>query len=321
MLTQRKVLLPILGAVGVMLVVGFITGKVGAELLGNEELVPLQEIRLAPEAIFHLGGFAVTNTLLSAWLTTVVIVLLFVVGTRRMERVPRRLQNLLEIFVEALYGFIVSVAGERNGRRFFPLLATIFLFVAFNAWIALLPIYPTVIAKAEGGEELGPLLRSAGTDINMPMALAIISAIFVESWGFRAHGLGYLREFVRFGGVWQGVRRLNPGALFSGAIDAFVGFLEALSHGIRLISFTFRLFGNMLAGEIVILMITFLVTFLASILFYGLEILVGGVQALIFAGLTLVFAVMAVAPHKKEHEEEAHEPSQAQEGHPAPAMP
>ena len=320
MLSQRKLLVPILGAAAVLVVVGFITGKVGTELAGRDEFVSLPEFHLAPEAIFHIGGFAVTNTLLSAWLTTVILVLLFVVGTRRMERVPGRLQNLLEMFVEALYGFIVSVAGEKHGRVFFPVLATIFLFVAFNAWIALLPIYPTVVAKAEGGAELGPLLRSAGTDINMPLALALVSALFVESWGFRARGVGYLGEFIRLGGIWRGLRHLDPGALFMGAVDAFVGFLEAVSHGIRLISFTFRLFGNMLAGEIILLMITFLVTFLVSIPFYGLEILVGGVQALIFTGLTLVFAVMAVAPHEGEHEEAAYEPPQVREGQPAPAV-
>ncbi len=317
-MNQRKVRFPLLAAVTTLVVVGFVTGKVGAEFLGREELVKLPEFRLAPEGIFEVAGFTVTNTLLSAWLTTIVIVLVFALGTRRMERVPGRFQGLLESFVVALYGFVTGVAGERYGRRFFPVLATIFVFVAFNAWIALLPIYPTVFAEGQDGAHLGPLLRSAGTDINMPLALAIVSAIFVESWGFRAHGLGYMREFVRLGGILQGVRRLSPGDIFAGAIDAFVGFLEAVSHGIRVISFTFRLFGNMLAGELILLMVTFLVTFLVSIPFYGLELLVGGVQALIFTGLTLVFAVMAVASHREEHEEEAHEPSEAQEGHPAP---
>ncbi len=304
-MAQRKVVVLLLGVAAVLLGVGFFTGAVGAALFGREKpFIPVPEIHLAPQAVFEIGGFSVTNTLLSAWLTCILLVFLFAVGTRRMRLVPTGLQNLLEALIEALYGFIVGVAGEKYSRRFFPLLATIFLFIAFNAWIALLPIYPTLGEVNAEGHISTHLLRSAGTDINMPLALALISAVFVETWGFRAHGVGYVREFIRFGGIGRGLRTLNFGVLFSGFVEAFLGMLEALSHGIRLISFTFRLFGNMLAGEIVLLMITFLITFVAAIPFYGLELLVGGVQALIFVGLTLVFAMMAVAPHEGADEEE-----------------
>ena len=90
--------------------------------------------------------------MLSAWLTTIVIVLLFGLGTRKMSIVPGRLQGLLEFLIEALYGFVKSIAGDYYARRFFPVLATMFLFVAFNAWMALLPIYPSVGFTAEGSE-------------------------------------------------------------------------------------------------------------------------------------------------------------------------
>ena len=287
---------------------GFAIGAIGAALLDNTPFIRVPEVHLAPQRIFEVGGFGVTNTLLSAWVTTIIIVVLFVGGTQKMRLIPSRLQSLLEFFIEALYGFITGVAGERNGCRFFPLLATIFIFVAFNAWIALLPIYPTVGLKEGGADHVtAHLLRSAGTDINMPLALAIISFVFIEVWGFRVHGAGYLREFIRLGGLGKGIIRLRPGDIFYGFINAAIGALEALSHLIRLLSFTFRLFGNMLAGEIVLVMVTFLVVFLAPIAFYALELLVGGVQALIFTGLSLVFAVMAVAPHEGGHEENAEE--------------
>ena len=266
-------------------VVGLGMGALGASVL------PVPEVHLAPQKVFSIGGFTVTNTLLSAWLTTVVIVLLFGLGTRKMSIVPGRLQGLLEFLIEALYGFVKSIAGEYYARRFFPVLATMFLFVAFNAWMALLPIYPSVGFTAEGKEHVTThLFRSAGTDINMPLALAVISFVFFESWGFRVHKFGYLKEFFRFG---------NP-------IQTFIGLLEFISHFIRVISFTFRLFGNMLAGEIVLFMMTFLTVFMTPIIFYGLEILVGGVQALVFMGLTLVFTSMAVASHgghEREHSE------------------
>ena len=307
-MTQHRTLLLILGLGVFMLLVGFVTGAVGSTLLGREEpIIRVPEVHLAPQAIFHLGAFAVTNTLLSAWITTVVIVALFVLGTRRMSLVPSGLQNALEAFIEVLYNFIVSVAGERFGRQLLPLLATIFLFIAMNAWMALLPIYPTIGLKEGGADYVTThLLRSAGTDINMPLALALICVVFAEIWGFRAHGIGYLREFFRFGGLIRGIIHLNPGAIFFGLIEAFVGALEVMSHLIRLVSFTFRLFGNMVAGEILLLMVTFLLTFMASIAFYGLEILVGGVQALIFVGLTLVFTVMATTTHEEAEEGAAH---------------
>ena len=275
---------------GVLFIAGVLLGAIGAALLGNDPFIRVPEVHLAPQEVFTAGGFVVTNTLLSAWLTTIVVILLFGLGTRRMQLVPGRLQGAIEVLLDALNGFIKSVVGERYARRFFPILATIFIFVAFNAWMALLPIYPTVGFKAEGADHVTThLLRSAGTDINLPIALAIISFFFVEGWGFRVHRFGYLKEFVRF---------RSP-------IEFFIGVLELLSHFIRLISFTFRLFGNMLAGEIVLVMVTFLLVFMAPIAFYMLEILVGGVQALIFTGLTLVFALMAVTPHEGEHE--AHE--------------
>ena len=305
MLTQRKLLVAVAAAAGALLILGFVIGAIGSALFGTKEFLPVPEIHIAPQAVFDIGGFTVTNTLLSSWLTTVVLIALFWLGARQSRLVPSRLQGLLELFTEALYGFIVSVAGESYGRRFFPLLATIFLFVAFNAWIALLPIYPALGSINEEGHVSTHLLRSAGTDLNMPLALALISFVFVEVWGFRVHGVSYLSEFFRLGNLFRGVTRLQPGLIFSGLIDAFVGFLEGLSHGIRVISFTFRLFGNMLAGEIILLMVTFLLIFLASIAFYGLEILVGGVQALIFASLTLVFAVMAVSPREEAHGEAA----------------
>lgn len=274
----------------VLAVVGILLGAIGSALLGNDYFVPVPEVHLAPQEVFSIGSFVITNTLLSAWLTTIVILLLFGLGTRKMNFIPGRLQGLLEFLIEILYAFIKGVAGEKYARKWFPLLATIFIFVAFNAWMALLPIYPTVGFTKEGADHITThLFRSAGTDINMPLALAVIAFIFIEAWGFKVHGLGYLKEFIRIG---------NP-------IQMFIGLIELISHFIRLVSFTFRLFGNMLAGEIVLFMMTFLTIIITPVIFYGLEILVGGVQALVFMGLTLVFAVMAVATHGDHNQEDS----------------
>ena len=228
--------------------------------------------------------FAVTNTMLSSWVSTIVLIGLFVYGARKGSMVPGRLQNLVEIIVEALLRFVESVVGRAMSRAIFPMIATLFLFVLFNAWMALIPIWPSLGFNDPEGNLKGHLLRSAGTDINMPLALALISFVFVEYWGFRSKGLSYLGKFFSLSNLLK-LRLAN----------IFVGFLEFVSELVRVVSFTFRLFGNMTAGEILVVMVAFLLPFVASDLVYGLELLVGLVQALIFAGLTLVFVSVAMA--------------------------
>ena len=240
--------------------------------------------------------FAITNTLLSAWLTSIVIILFFVLGARKRAMVPGRFQSVVESIFEGVLSFASSVLGPEMARKAFPVVATIFFFVLFNAWIALflVPIYQAV-GLGSGGlwdfELKAHLIRPAGTDVNMPLALALISFVFVEYWGIRVLGLGYFKKFFAFGNLLRG----RP----SGLIDVFVGILELISELVRIVSFTFRLFGNMTAGEILVVMITFLVPFVANIFVFGLELLVGLIQAVIFAGLTLVFLSLAV--HHEEH--------------------
>ena len=294
---KRLLLLAVLllGALGIA---GFITGAIGAAFLGGEALLPNPGVELKPPVVFDIGGFGVTNTLLSAWITTLLLILLFVGGSRGMRLAPRGVQNVVEWILESLYNFVEGVVGARYGRTFFPLIATLFLFVCLNAWLAILPLYQSLGFLKDGDMNVH-LLRSAGTDLNMPLALALISFVFVEGWGFRTHGFRYLGEFIRLGVLFQGLRRFSLSGIFNGLIDAFVGFLELISHFVRVVSFTFRLFGNMTAGEIVLLLSAFLVSFVFTLPFYGLELLVGFVQALIFAGLTLAFVLVAVASHEE----------------------
>ncbi len=166
-----------------------------------------------------------------------------------------------------------------------------------------------VEAKEDGKVvgELIPLFRGPNTDLNTTLALAMVSAIAVESWALASLGIGYGKKFFDFGNLSRGLRRLDFGLVFKGAIDVFVGFLELVSEMVRLISFTFRLFGNMFAGEVVILMFTFLTPLVFTIVFYGLELFVGVIQAFIFAVLTLVFGMMAVAHGEAHAAEGEHE--------------
>lgn len=239
---------------------------------------------------------AVTNTLLSAWLVSLVMLVFFIGAARKPKVVPSRLQALVEIIFEGVLSFAVSILGPTMARRTFPIVATIFFFVLFNAWLAifLIPIYQAIgygVGGDHGFEIKAHLLRPAGTDLNLPLALALISFVFVEYWGFRTHSFGYLKKFFAFGDILRG----RP----SGIINVFVGLLELISEMVRIVSFTFRLFGNMTAGEILVVMITFLVPFVATQFVFGLELLVGLVQSVIFAGLTLIF--LSVAVSHEEH--------------------
>lgn len=390
---------------------------------------PQPEIIVPAEIITRLGPLNVSNTLISAWAAMIILAVVTFLGTRAMRLIPRGAQNFLESAVEFLVGQMEDIAGQRNTRIFFPVIATFFIFILLSNWMGLLPFFNAIgktedighhifheievheadhkpfteeighasgwlmnktggiglvpngagsaefemgaseanpvfpaealdryvvflaetftdfegngegaapsaetlagaraaldadpdapnllpgegdhaVASAALGEELVvggiefpgkqlaliiPLFRSVYSDVNNTIALALISFAMVEFWGLRALGLGYLRKFFNFSGV----------------IPAFVGILELLSEFIRIISFAFRLFGNIFAGEVLILMLTFLLPFLIVDIIYGLELFVGFIQAAVFALLTLVFAVMAVEHHDEEgegHEGEA----------------
>ena len=275
----------------------------------GEDSLDERERELVEEGPYKGNNFIITNALLSSWLASILLVGVFALGARRAKLVPGRFQNFCEIVIEGLLRFVEGVVGQARGRLLFPVIATIFLFVVINAWIGLLPIYPSLGFKNEGIVEIH-LLRPAGTDINMPLALALVSFVFVEFLGLRMLGIGYLGKFIRVRSLMRGLSALFRFKLldaFQGLLDFFfVGPLEAFSEFVRLISFTFRLFGNMTAGEILVLVSAFLVPFVATVGVYGLELLVGFIQGLIFAGLTLVFAAIAMTAHEHEEPEGHH---------------
>jgi F-type H+-transporting ATPase subunit a len=207
----------------------FAAGPLGKSLLGDIGLpdwlsVPQPEPELPAETVFHIFGFPITNTIVAAWVTIAVLVGLSYAVTRRMKLIPGRLQAAFEFLIGWLYDLCRSVAGNDNGRRFFPIIATIFLFVAFNAWLALLPGYGSITINTPEHEI--HLLRPANTDINMPLALALISFVFVEFYGLKRLGTRYLGKFLNFGDFRRGLGKLvrgNPKEGFLGmfALQAF----------------------------------------------------------------------------------------------------
>jgi len=280
-----------------MIIISFVGSEVGSGIVGSKPLsllnVEAPKYHPAPERPFH--HFPITNTMITAWISTVVLGGLFFIGTRNMKLVPAGLQNFLELIVEGAANFIEDPAGEKHGRWFFSVCTTIFLFVVANAWVSLIPGFETISINGE------PFLRNANTDLNVPAALAMVSFIFVEYWGFKAKGASYLKTFFHFGPLWQALKliltgnfKAGAGGLLNGFVAVFAGLLEILSHLIRMMSFTFRLFGNMTAGMILVMIMLFLVPWVLPSIFYGMEAFFGFVQAMIFGGLTLGFACAAV---------------------------
>jgi F-type H+-transporting ATPase subunit a len=291
-------------AIGIV-VIAFLAGPLGKSIFGDVGLpswlsVPSPEPQLPAPVLFHVFGLPITNTILAGWITVVFLALGSWLITRRMKLVPGRVQAVFEFILGWIYDFCVSVAGEKNGRKFFPVVCTIFVFVAFNAWLSLIPGFGSI--EYNGHE----LLRGSNTDLNTPLAIALVSFVFVEYYGLKTLGLKYLSKFVNVGGFFRSVGQIFKGklkqgmtGLFSGVIDVFVGGLEALSELIRIVSFTFRLFGNMTAGEILIMVAAFLLPMAIGWAVYGLELFIGFIQALVFSGLTLAFVSMAVSSHEE----------------------
>jgi F-type H+-transporting ATPase subunit a len=298
----------------ILFVIGMVFGPLGSSFLGKEPPsilnIPKPHVALPAEPVLHVGHFSITNTLIASWFTILVLAGVSIFLTRKMKLVPGKRQGLAEVVVEGLLNFVEGIAGKKHARMLFSGVATIFIYVISNAYLALLPFFGTIGIHGHGGEhgaEFAAIFRAANTDVNVPLSIALMSFFFVESWGMRAIGVShYLGEFINVRQFLQGLKELFTGKIKTGPmnivfgfISLFVGVLEIFSHLTRMLSFTFRLFGNMTAGEILILVSCFLVPLVFTIPFYGLELLIGMIQALIFSGLTLVFGTIAISPHEE----------------------
>ena len=243
---------------------------------------------LASETIAHIGSFEIRNTLIASTMTIVFwLVIALLIRRRKYAMVPGGIQNLAEVLIGGFFNFFEGIVGdEKKTRKFFPLVMTIFFFVIISNWMGLFPGFGSVgiWETHEGHEVLVPILRSTYADINMTLALALISVTSIQIFGFALLGLkGYGGKFF-----------VNP---FKDFVGCFVGLLELVSELSKMISFSFRLFGNIFAGEVLLLVISFLVPYIAPLPFYGLELFVGFIQALVFAFLTLVFLKIATTAH------------------------
>lgn len=243
-------------------------------------------IHLAPKVLGYFFGIPITNTLLTTWFVMALLIGFALLVRSRIALVPGGVQVMVESLIGGAYDYVKEVLeSETHARRFFPIIITIFIFVLTLNWIGLLPGVDAIgIYKESHGEEtLIPFLHPANTDLNITFAFALVAFLTIELAGILLLGV------LKYGGKFVN---------FKSPLAFLIGIIELFSEIARLISFSFRLFGNIFAGKTLILVVMFFVPFLAPVPFLAFEVFVGFIQAFIFAVLTLFFIKLAIEePH------------------------
>lgn len=245
-------------------------------------------IALAPEILTEFAGIPITNTLVTSWIVVILLVVLAYIIGRNLTLVPGKTQVLFETIFGGILNYMEETLESRKlAIRFFPLIMTLFLFIFTANMLEFTPGIGSIgiIEPAHGDHaaEFTPLLRAVNTDLNVTLALAIISFLVIEISGVVIIG------FLKYAGKFFNVKSV---------LGFLIGIIELFSEIARLISFSFRLFGNIFAGKVLILVVMFFVPFLLPVPLMLFEVFVGFMQAAIFALLTLFFIKIAVTePH------------------------
>jgi len=283
----------------------FVVAVIGANLYAPLRLSELT-IEIGAEELFRVGPLVITNSILTTWVVMLGLTLLSWRVSRRLVECPspRSTQNIVQTIYEGLLDYMVRFAGP-EARRYYPIAASFFIVILTTNWFSLFPGFGSI--GLWRGEETSrvfvPLFRGANADLNTTVALALLSVLSAQGFGISKQGLvPYLGRFVRLGSFIEFFKRLvkgkvQPSLLLNGVLEFFVGILEVFEELTKVISFSFRLFGNMFGGEVLLLVMAFILPYLISLPFIGLEIMSGFVQAFIFTILSTAFAVRAAAAH------------------------
>jgi len=240
-------------------------------------------ISFASETIFHLGFFPVTNTILDTILVDTLIIAGVFYISKKIKLVPDNIFHaLVEYVIEVFYNLTESIS-QHKASKIFPYFMSFFLFVLLLNWSGLIPGVGTIGIKEHG--ELIPFFRGGTSDLNTTLGLSLVSVVATHILSIKATGIkNYLSRYFS----------LNP-------INLFVGIMEIVSEITKIVSLSFRLFGNIYAGEVVLTTILSMFAFLAPLPFLMLEVIVGVVQALVFAMLTMTFMAILTTPHNESH--------------------
>jgi F-type H+-transporting ATPase subunit a len=280
------------------------TSTVAAEPAGPEAKEQHEAVPLKPAELVHIGKFAITNSMLVTWIVATGVIVFAQLATRKLKPVPSGAQNFWEWLVESLHNFLEGIVGRELVQKTFWFFATIFIFILFVNWFGLIPGVGTI---GWGHHDPTtnvfhidrPLLRGGNADLNMTTAMAAIFFLLWIIWAIQANGVGgFLIHLFGPKGETSGILKV-----FMLVIFFMVGWLEVISILFRPISLSFRLFGNIYAGESILEAMSTMVPYLSWLLpipFYFMEVLVGLVQALVFMLLTAVFTLL-IAQHGPEH--------------------
>lgn len=249
----------------------------------------MHSIPLNAEEIITLMGLPISNSIIATWITMVMLIALGLIVRRGIAGGYQGFAGGLALIVENIVSIFEDILGWSATKKLLPLLGTFFLFILTANWLGLLPGFGSILVTNSHGETV-PLFRAATTDLNTTLALAILSVFAIQIWGIAQQRHHYLGKFINF-----------SGPIYLKPINFFVGILEIVSEFAKILSFGFRLFGNIFAGEVLLSIMFGLVPLLVPGVFYGLELFVGFIQAFVFVMLTAVFLKMAGESHA-EHE-------------------
>jgi len=268
------------------------------------------ESTLFAEPIAHFGSFTVTNSLFTSWIVVIILVIISIVVRTRIKKIPKGIQNLFEILIEEAHSLCDQVTNSRIiTNKAFPVVFAIFMFVLLNNWFGILPLGGLgLIEIGEHGKIFIPLFRSGTADINGTLPLAIMSVIGANIFGIISIGLWKtINKYVNLsvlGSIFKKVRK-DPLILMTAPVMFAVGLLELVGEFAKVASLSFRLFGNVFAGEVLLASMGAIIAYILPTPFLLLEVLVGVIQAFIFAILTLVYYTISSMDHE-EHDEKEH---------------
>ena len=274
-----------------------------------------QEITLFAEPIAHFENFTLTNALLTSWVAVAIIIVLAIFLRKSLREVPGKLQNIFEIMVEGALSLCDQVTNDRQlSLKIFPFAISVFFLILVSNWLGIMPLGGFgIIEKGEHGLLFIPFLRGATADINTTLALAVMAVVGANIFGVFSIGVWKtLNKYVNLkalGGIFKKIRH-DPTIILVAPITFFVGLIEIIGEFAKVASLSFRLFGNVFAGEVLLVSMAALVAFIVPIPFLFLELLVGVIQALIFSILTVVYFTIAASDHD-EHEHKEHSELQA----------
>ena len=271
----------------------------------NQEIQ--SESTLFAEPVYHIGGFTITNSLINSWMTVLILVIFFVLIGKKIKRIPKGLQNIFELILEQALELADSITGDRKkSEKFLPISLALFLFILVNNWLGLLPGMGTIgFVEHEGHHNVFiPFFRGGTADINTTLALALFAVVASHVLGVLT--IGIWKHFIKFVNLKvlaeiPGKIRKDATIILVNPIQAFVGIVEFIGEIAKIASLSFRLFGNIFAGEVLLASMMAIFAYILPLPFMFLEIIVGLIQALIFSILTLVYMTIATQDHSEAH--------------------